>query len=70
MSLDLLEETLNHFKEGAKSVRAYAPEETYIITRASDLDYWVTIDEPPYQKTRTNLLNDYFKEVFGIQATY
>ena len=69
--LDLLEETIDHLNEGARSVRAFGTHEAYIITKAADSDeFVVTIDAPPYQKTRTRLLDPYFGDVFGIQATY
>ncbi|HEY9006152.1 hypothetical protein [Ohtaekwangia sp.] len=68
--LDLLEETLSHLNEGARSVRAYTGDVTYIITKADDGDFYVTQEEPPYTKTRTSSLKVYFKDVFGIDARY
>lgn len=69
--LNLLEETITHFREGARSVRAYTNDITYIITPAKDSGfYWITTEESNFQKTKTQLLDDYFKEVFGIEAMY
>ena len=69
--LNLLEETITHFREGARSVRAYTNETTYIITRENDSGYyWVTTEEASFQKTKTQLLDDYFRDVFGIEARY
>jgi hypothetical protein len=70
--LDLLDDTLNHFAEGARSVKAYAHnEKTYIITQVPNAsDFWVTLEEPGFPKTRTASLETYFKDVFGIEAHY
>jgi hypothetical protein len=68
--LNLLEETLSHFNEGARSVKAYTNDKTYIITRANAKDFWVASEEPGFPKTKTPSLENYFKEVFGIEATY
>ena len=69
--LNLLEDTLGHFNEGARSVKAYTNDKTYIITRIKDSDeYWVALEEPGFPKTKTSSLESYFKEVFGIEATY
>lgn len=69
--LNLLEETLTHFDEGARLVRAYNNEVTYVITRAKEADcYWVTVEESNFQKTKTTSLDQYFKDVFGIEAIY
>lgn len=69
--LNLLEETITHFNEGARSVKAYTNNATYVITRTKDSDhYWVAIEESNFQKTKTPALDDYFKEVFGIEAIY
>ncbi len=69
--LNLLDDTITHFREGARTVRAYTNDTTYIITRANDPDhYWVTREEPGFQKIKTVLLDEYFKDVFGIEATY
>jgi len=69
--LNLLEETLTHFSEGARSVKAYTNNTTYIITRAKDsAHYWVAVEESNFQKTKTTSLDDYFREVFGIEAIY
>lgn len=68
---DLIEETKNHFNEGAKSVKAHSESTTYIITRAGGPnEFWVTLQEPGFPKTKTNSLDEYFMEVFGIEATY
>ncbi len=70
-SLNLLEETLSHFQEGARSVRAYTNETTYIITKADNHDsFWVTVEEPSFPKTQTTSLEQYFTDVFGIDAKY
>ena len=69
--LNLLEDTINHFQEGARSVKAYTNEKTYIITRVKDSDeFWVALEEPGFPKTKASRLDTYFKEVFGIEATY
>ncbi len=69
--LNLLEDTLSHFKEGARSVKAYTNDKTYIITRVKDSDeYWVALEEPGFPKKKTESLDKYFKEVFGIEAMY
>jgi hypothetical protein len=68
---NLVEETLNHFSEGARSVKAYSNDKTYIITRAKDSDdFWVTLEEPGFPKTKVNSLDKYFSDVFGIEANY
>lgn len=70
-SLNLLEETLTHFKEGARLIKAYSNDATYIITRDKDADhYLITVEESNFQKTKTVSLEGYFKEVFGIEAFY
>lgn len=69
--INLTEETLSHFQEGARSVKAYAEDATYIITRARDSeDFWVTIEEPGFPKTKTSSLEQYFESVYGIEALY
>ncbi len=68
--LNLLEDTKTHFSEGARSVKAYTNDKVYIITKASDTDYWVTLEEPGFPKTKTSSLQDVFREVFGIEANY
>ncbi len=69
--LDLIEETISHFEEGAKSVRAHTNQTTYIITRVKDSDdFWVTMEEPGFPKTRTSSLDEYYQEVFGVEARY
>ena len=70
-SLNLIKETLEHFNEGARSVRAYTDETMYIITRANDSDeFWIATEEPGFTKIKTNTLAPYFKEVFGVEAKY
>jgi hypothetical protein len=68
--LDLIEETKSHFNEGARSVKAHTNEKTFIITKASENEYWVTLEEPGFPKTKTSSLEEYFKDVFGIEAHY
>jgi hypothetical protein len=69
--LNLLEETISHFNEGARLVRAYTEESTLIITRASGDDaFWITQEEPGFPKRQTNSLEEHFHEVFGIEAKY
>ena len=68
--LNLLEDTKTHFSEGARSVKAYTNDKVYIITKASDTDYWVTLEEPGFPKTKTSSLQEVFREVFGIEANY
>jgi len=69
--LDLLQETLDHFNEGAVSVRAYTNTVSYIITKGKGTnEFTVTKDEPGYIKEHTTELHLYFKEVFGIEARY
>jgi hypothetical protein len=68
---DLVEETLTHFQEGARSVKAYSNDKTYIITRGkSENEYWITLEEPGFPKTKTSSLEKYFEDVFGIEANY
>lgn len=68
--LDLIEETIAHFEEGARSVRAYSSDKTYIITRAPEDEFWVTLEEPGFPKTKTSSLEPIFTDVFGIEAKY
>lgn len=69
--LNLLEETKSHFREGARSVRAYTNDKVYIITRVNDSDlFWIALEEPGFTKTKTASLEPYFQEVFGIEAKY
>jgi hypothetical protein len=69
--LNLLEDTKNHFIEGAKSVKAYTNDKVYIITRVKDSpDFWITLEEPGFPKTQARSLDAYFPEVFGIEANY
>lgn len=68
---NLIDETLSHFNEGAKSVQAFTEETTYIITRIQDSeDFWVAEEAPGFPKTRASSLEPYFKDVFGIKAQY
>ena len=70
-SLDLLEETESHFREGARSVRAYSAENTYVITRAKDANhYWVAIEEEGFRKEKAESLSKIYEGVFGIEASY
>jgi hypothetical protein len=69
--LNLIDEALNHFNEGAKSVRAHTNNTTYIITRIADQDgFWITTEEPGFPKTKVAAIDSYFKDVFGIEAKY
>jgi hypothetical protein len=69
--MNLIEETVSHFEEGARSVRAYTNETTYIITKERDADgYIVTTEEPGFPKNKTATLDQYFEKVFGIEARY
>jgi hypothetical protein len=69
--LNLIEETLSHFQEGAKSVRAYTNNKTYIITPISNTnEFWVATEEPGFPKSKTSSLEEYYKDVFGIEAKY
>jgi len=69
--LNLLEETLSHFEEGARSVRAYTNETTYIFTRVSNSpEFYVTLEEPGFPKTKVSSIDQYFPEVFGIEVLH
>lgn len=69
--MNLVEETVGHFEEGARSVRAYTDEKTYIITKDPSGDQFiVTTEEPGFPKSRTQTLEEYYQEVFGIEARY
>lgn len=69
--LDLIDETVSHFKEGARSVRAYSADYTYIITRVKDSDeFWVAIEEKGFQKKKIHSLKEFYNDVFGIEANY
>jgi hypothetical protein len=69
--MNLIEETVGHFKEGARSVRAYTEDTTYIITKGKeDSEFMVTTEEQGFPKRKTRSLNEYFKDVFGIEARY
>ncbi len=69
--MDLIEETIGHFKEGARSVRAYTDDATYIITKGKDdSEFIIATEEPGFPKKKTKSLDIYFKKVFGIEARY
>ena len=69
--INLIDETLEHFEEGARSVRAYTEDMTYIITRDEAKDgFIITTEEPGFPKTRAQSLEPIFDEVFGIEAKY
>lgn len=69
--IDLVEETIGHFEEGARSVRAYTDDATYIITKdQAGAEFVVTTEEPGFPKTKTKSLEGYFDKVFGIEARY
>ena len=69
--MNLIEETKEHFREGARSVRAYSDDTTYIITQGrEDAEYVVTIEAPGFPKESTRSLEKYFASVFGIEARY
>ncbi len=69
--MNLIEETIGHFNEGARSVRAYTNDTTYIITKSEDNnEYIVTMEQPGFPKSRTKSLDLYFDKVFGIEAKY
>ena len=67
--INLIEETLEHFEEGARSVRAYTDEMTYIITRDKG-GFIITTEEPGFPKTKTQSLEPIFDDVYGIEAKY
>lgn len=68
--LDLLEETLTHFSEGARSVKAHTDDKTFIITKAGESDFWITLEEPGFPKTKISTLDNHFTDVIGIEALY
>lgn len=69
--LDLIAETMEHFREGARSVRAHSEDTTYIIAKEQGSeDFIITVEEPGFPKTRTKSLEKYFKNVYGIEARY
>lgn len=68
--MNLIEETIAHFKEGARSVRAHTENTTYIITKGKGDDFFVTTEEPGFPKEQTKSLEKYFSKVFGIEARY
>lgn len=69
-TLNLLEETISHFEEGARSVRAYSEENTYIITQAGQSGYYVAIEAPGFPKSKVEDLQEIYINVFGIEALY
>lgn len=70
-TLNLLEETLSHFNEGARSVRAYTNNTTYIFTRVSNnAGFYVTLEEPGFPKTKVDSIESYFGDVFGIEVLH
>jgi hypothetical protein len=68
--MNLMEETIGHFQEGARSVRAYTEDTTYIITKSDDSEFVVTVEEPGFPKQKAKTLEKYFANVFGIEARY
>ena len=69
--LDLIEETKEHFREGARSVRAHTEETTYIITKdQTSGEFIIAMEEPGFPKTKTRSLEEYFRNVYGIEARY
>ena len=69
--MNLMDETLAHFREGARSVRAHTEDTTYIITKDGETgEYIVAVEEPGFPKTKTSSLETYFVNVFGIEARY
>jgi len=73
LNLNLVKETLEHFREGARSVRAYTDINTYVITRVGDSfdEFWIAIEESPLlPKIKTTSLDSYFADVFGVEARY
>ncbi len=71
LNLNLIQETLDHFREGARSVRGYTNDVTYIFTRVGNTDeFWVATEEPGFVKTKTKSLTKYFEHVFGVEAKY
>ena len=68
--MNLIEETIEHFQEGARSVRAYTEETTYIITKGNNEEFVITHEEPGFPKQKTRSLEKYFSKVFGIEARY
>lgn len=69
-ALDLIEETKSHFSEGARSVRAYTNDITLVITKSSDDEYSIVVEEDPFRKSKTRELEPFFTNVFGIEARY
>lgn len=71
LNLNLIQETLDHFKEGARSVRAYTNDVTYIITRVQDSnEFWIATEELGFTKTKVKSLTPYYTDVFGVEAKY
>ena len=54
LNLNLIQETLDHFREGARSVRAYTNDVTYVFTRVNGTnEFWVATEEPGFTKIKT-----------------
>jgi hypothetical protein len=71
LNLNLIQETLDHFREGARTVRAYTNDVTYVITRVEgSAEFWIATEEPGFTKTKSKSLEPYFGEVFGVEARY
>lgn len=69
--MDLVKETIGHFDEGARSVRAYTDDTTYIITRdKTAAEFIIATEEPGFPKKKTKSLESIFSNVFGIEAKY
>lgn len=70
-TLNLFEETMSHFNEGARSVRAYTNDTTYIFTRVSNSTaFYVTLEEPGFPKTKVDSIDSYFVDIFGIEVLH
>lgn len=69
--MNLIEETVEHFREGARSVRAHTEDTTYIITQdQSSGEFIVAMEEPGFPKTSMRSLEELYRNVFGIEARY
>jgi hypothetical protein len=68
--LNLVEETLAHFAEGAKSVRAHNDDVTYIITPAVHGEFTIQEEGPLFEKKKVESLEPFFENIFGIEARY
>lgn len=70
-TINLIDETIGHFEEGALSVRAHTDDKTYIITKGQNpSEFVITVEEPGFPKSRTTSLDELYKDVFGIEAKY